>query len=83
ADLEAKNDDNLNYEDVAADSEVEKVSETIFEKEQSEAHNTDECNIGQLETRSEDPFNIYDLLNKKQENIIGDTNSNNTMKYPP
>ncbi|GJW59690.1 nucleotide-binding alpha-beta plait domain-containing protein [Tanacetum coccineum] len=69
ANLEDENDDNLNYEDVAADSEVEEVSETIFEKEQSQAHNTDECNIGQLETRLEDPFNIYDLLNKKQENI--------------
>ncbi|GJR25987.1 RNA-directed DNA polymerase, eukaryota [Tanacetum coccineum] len=58
-DSEAKNDDNLNYEDAAVDSEVEE------------------------ETRSEDPFNIYDLLNKKKENILGDTNSNNTMKYPP
>ncbi|GKA21497.1 zinc finger BED domain-containing protein RICESLEEPER 2-like protein [Tanacetum coccineum] len=41
-DSEAKNDDNLNYEDVAVDSEVEEVSETIFKKEQSQAHNTDE-----------------------------------------
>nr|GEX88756.1 RNA-directed DNA polymerase, eukaryota, reverse transcriptase zinc-binding domain protein [Tanacetum cinerariifolium] len=59
------------------------ISIGSFVEEQSQAHNTNECNIGQQETRSEDPFNIYDLFNRKQENIIGDTNSNNTMKYPP
>ncbi|GJX89895.1 RNA-directed DNA polymerase, eukaryota, reverse transcriptase zinc-binding domain protein [Tanacetum coccineum] len=34
------------------------------------------------DTRSEDPFNIYDLLNKKQDNIIGGSSSDDNMKYP-
>nr|GEV61494.1 RNA-directed DNA polymerase, eukaryota [Tanacetum cinerariifolium] len=34
-DLQAKNDDHMNYEDDAADSKVEVVSETIFKKDQS------------------------------------------------
>ncbi|GKC68316.1 hypothetical protein Tco_1100914, partial [Tanacetum coccineum] len=81
--LDVKNADKLNFEDVAGDNEVEEVSETIFEKEQSQDHKMDDCNIGQSEIRSEDPFNIYDLLNKKQDTVNGGTNSNNTMKYPP
>ncbi|GJR32145.1 nucleotide-binding alpha-beta plait domain-containing protein [Tanacetum coccineum] len=81
--LDVENADKLNFEDVAGDNEVEEVSETIFEKEQSQDHKMDDCNIGQSEMRSEDPFNIYDLLNKKQDTVNGGTNSNNTMKYPP
>nr|GEY76334.1 nucleotide-binding alpha-beta plait domain-containing protein [Tanacetum cinerariifolium] len=42
-DLQAENDDHMNYEDDAADSNVEVVSEMIFEKDQSQVHNTDEC----------------------------------------
>ncbi|GKC25876.1 RNA-directed DNA polymerase, eukaryota [Tanacetum coccineum] len=57
--LEVENADKLDYEDAAADSEVE-----------------------ESEIRSQDLFNIYDLLNKKQDNNNGGTNSNNTIKYP-
>nr|GFC34042.1 RNA-directed DNA polymerase, eukaryota [Tanacetum cinerariifolium] len=34
------------------------------------------------ETQSEDPFKIYDLLNKKKQNTSGDSSSNGSMKYP-
>nr|GEV92727.1 homeodomain-like protein [Tanacetum cinerariifolium] len=56
----------------AADSEVEEVSETNFDKEQSHYNKMDYCNTRQSEIRSDDPFNIYDLLNKKQDNTNGD-----------
>ncbi|GJU30970.1 RNA-directed DNA polymerase, eukaryota [Tanacetum coccineum] len=65
------------------ESDVEEVSETIFENEQSQTHKKDDFNIGQNDIRSEDPFNIYDLLNKKHENIIGGASSDDNMKYPP
>ncbi|GJY05674.1 nucleotide-binding alpha-beta plait domain-containing protein, partial [Tanacetum coccineum] len=81
--FDAKNDDKQDYEDVAEESDVEEVSKTIFEMEPSQDHKMNDCNVGQSGIRSEDPFNIYDLLNKKQDNINGGTNSNNTMKYPP
>ncbi|GKC91082.1 RNA-directed DNA polymerase, eukaryota, reverse transcriptase zinc-binding domain protein [Tanacetum coccineum] len=61
-----------NHATVEGESDVEEVSETIFEKEQYQAHKKDDLNVGQNDIRSEDPFNIYDLLNKKQYNIIGD-----------
>ncbi|GJU10513.1 hypothetical protein Tco_1132909 [Tanacetum coccineum] len=35
------------------------------------------------ESQSEDPFKIYDLLNKKKHNASSDTSSNLSMKYPP
>ncbi|GKB57145.1 hypothetical protein Tco_0913331 [Tanacetum coccineum] len=63
-------------------SDVEEVSDTIFENEQYQAHKKDDLNVGQNDIRSEDPFNIYDLLNKKQDNIIGGSCSDN-LKYPP
>ncbi|GJZ45600.1 RNA-directed DNA polymerase, eukaryota, reverse transcriptase zinc-binding domain protein, partial [Tanacetum coccineum] len=59
------------------------VFETIFENEQSQASKKDDLNIGQNDIHLEDPFNIYDLLNKKQDNIIGGSSSDYTMKYPP
>ncbi|GJR22899.1 binding partner of ACD11 1-like protein [Tanacetum coccineum] len=58
------------------------VSEAIFENKQSQAQKKDDLNIGQNDIRSEDPFNIYDLLNKKQDNIIGGSSSDDNMKYP-
>nr|GEV82680.1 UvrD-like helicase, ATP-binding domain, P-loop containing nucleoside triphosphate hydrolase [Tanacetum cinerariifolium] len=78
--LDIKNADKQDYEDTVGDSNVEEVSETIFKKEQSQVYDMDDGNAG---IHSEDPLNIYDLLNKKQDNINGGTNSNNTIKYPP
>ncbi|PWA74968.1 hypothetical protein CTI12_AA244290 [Artemisia annua] len=46
------------------DVDAEEVSETIFEKGLSQAQKKDDF-IGQNDTHSEDPFNIYNLLNKK------------------
>ncbi|GJY22819.1 hypothetical protein Tco_0396477, partial [Tanacetum coccineum] len=60
-----------NHGTVEGESDVEEVSDTIFENEQYQAHKKDDLNVGQNDIRSKDPFNIYDLLNKKQDNIIG------------
>nr|GEX33098.1 nucleotide-binding alpha-beta plait domain-containing protein [Tanacetum cinerariifolium] len=81
--LHDENVDKHKYATVKGESDVEEVSETIFENEQSQANKKDDLNIGQNNIRSEDPFNIYDLLNKKQYNIIGGSSSDDTMKYPP
>ncbi|GJY82239.1 hypothetical protein Tco_0495615 [Tanacetum coccineum] len=70
-----------NHATVEGESHVEDVSETIFENEQYQALKKDDLNVGQNDIRLEDPFNIYDLLNKKQDNIIGGSSSDN-MKYP-
>ncbi|GJT29734.1 hypothetical protein Tco_0910009 [Tanacetum coccineum] len=75
--------DKHKYATVKGESGVEEVSETIFENEQSQAHKKDDLNIGQNDIRSQDLFNIYDLFNKKQDNIIGGSSSNDNLKYPP
>ncbi|GJS17399.1 hypothetical protein Tco_0411871 [Tanacetum coccineum] len=71
-----------NHATAEGESDVEEVFETIFENEQYQAHKKDGLNVGQNDIRSEDPFNTYDILNKKQDNIIGGSSSDN-MKYPP
>ncbi|GKF59991.1 hypothetical protein Tco_0176777, partial [Tanacetum coccineum] len=52
--------------------DIEEVAETTFEKEQSSG-NVKEDYIGEQQiTRSEDPFKIYELLNKNKEKNNGD-----------
>ncbi|GKC71042.1 hypothetical protein Tco_1116925 [Tanacetum coccineum] len=63
--------DKHKYATVEGESDVEEVPETIFENEQYQAHKKDDLIVGHNDIRSEDPFNIYDLLNKKQDNING------------
>ncbi|GJR97215.1 RNA-directed DNA polymerase, eukaryota, reverse transcriptase zinc-binding domain protein [Tanacetum coccineum] len=71
-----------NHAIVEGESDVEEASETIFENKQYQAHKKDDLNVGQNDIRSEDPFSIYDLLNKKQDNNIRGYSSDN-MKHPP
>ncbi|GKB98256.1 nucleotide-binding alpha-beta plait domain-containing protein [Tanacetum coccineum] len=65
------------------EGDVEEVSKTIFEKEQDQVPKEDNFNIGENGCNSEDPFNNYGLLNKKQKNLNDGPKSNDTMKYPP
>ncbi|GJY39337.1 nucleotide-binding alpha-beta plait domain-containing protein [Tanacetum coccineum] len=39
--------------------------------------------VGQEDTHSEDPFNIYELLNKKKEDIPKGSSRDCSLKYPP
>nr|GEZ54607.1 RNA-directed DNA polymerase, eukaryota, reverse transcriptase zinc-binding domain protein [Tanacetum cinerariifolium] len=58
--------DNLNNDDdVRWDSEIDEVPDTIFEEKLSHT-NGDESFVENKEIRSEDPFNIYDLLKTKK-----------------
>nr|GFA13269.1 RNA-directed DNA polymerase, eukaryota, reverse transcriptase zinc-binding domain protein [Tanacetum cinerariifolium] len=59
-----------NHATVEGESDVKEVSKTIFDNEQYQAHKKDDLNVGQNDICLEDPFNIYDLLNKKQDNNI-------------
>ncbi|GJV11623.1 RNA-directed DNA polymerase, eukaryota [Tanacetum coccineum] len=64
-------------------SDVEEVPETVFEDRVQENNKSDELSTGQKENNSEDPFNIYSLLNKK--NVIQESNKNSehSLKFPP
>ncbi|GKC87099.1 RNA-directed DNA polymerase, eukaryota, partial [Tanacetum coccineum] len=70
-----------NEYDMEGDSDCEVVPETKLADE-SPILNKDEVSVGQNVVRSEDPFNIYDLLNKKKENITG-SKEDDSLKYPP
>nr|GEZ15315.1 tetratricopeptide repeat (TPR)-like superfamily protein [Tanacetum cinerariifolium] len=74
--------DKHKYATVEGESDVEEVSETIFEDEQSQAHKNDDINIRHNKIHLEDLFNIYDLLNKIQDNIVRGPRSDDNMKYP-
>ncbi|GKB15415.1 hypothetical protein Tco_0849338 [Tanacetum coccineum] len=64
------------------DSDVEEVPETKLE-ECLHKSNTEEASVGQIDMHSEDPFKIYDLLNKKKEDINKGPSLENSLKYPP
>ncbi|GKC65224.1 hypothetical protein Tco_1097822, partial [Tanacetum coccineum] len=68
---------------VEGESDLEEVAEIIFEKEQDFIEVKEGCNSVQKKTRSEDPFNIYDLLDKKMSAYCDIPNSDDTLKYPP
>ncbi|GJR67069.1 RNA-directed DNA polymerase, eukaryota [Tanacetum coccineum] len=69
-------------QNVEEESDLEEVAEIIFEKEQASVEVKEGCNSVQKETRSEDPFNIYDLLDKKKSAYCDVPNSDDTLKYP-
>ncbi|PWA89860.1 hypothetical protein CTI12_AA106450 [Artemisia annua] len=60
---------------VINDSDIEEVQETIFENSKSQNLNEAGRNVEQKHTQSEDPFNIYDILNKKKEKPNGGSSS--------
>ncbi|GKC34795.1 nucleotide-binding alpha-beta plait domain-containing protein [Tanacetum coccineum] len=64
------------------DNENELVPDSIFEDELHKI-NDEEGYVGQNKANSEDPFNLYDLLNKKKnEDNKGDYVEDN-LKFPP
>ncbi|GKB50952.1 RNA-directed DNA polymerase, eukaryota, partial [Tanacetum coccineum] len=90
-DQDSKSDDELSNEgsfdengglritpNVEGESDLEEVAETIFEKEQASVEVKEGCNSVQKETRSEDPFNIYDLLDKKKSAYLLDMEGDNS-----
>ncbi|GJQ95193.1 RNA-directed DNA polymerase, eukaryota, reverse transcriptase zinc-binding domain protein [Tanacetum coccineum] len=71
-----------NLATMEGESDVEEVPDTIFENVQSLIHQKDDLKDGQSDIHSEDPFNIYEILNKKQPNANGGTSSDDNLKYP-
>ncbi|GKC40585.1 RNA-directed DNA polymerase, eukaryota [Tanacetum coccineum] len=63
------------------DSEMEEVMETIFEGS-GQKNNLDKEHTDQKENYSEDPFDIYKLLNKKEVIVENEKNSEHSLKYP-
>nr|GEU77218.1 RNA-directed DNA polymerase, eukaryota [Tanacetum cinerariifolium] len=63
-------------------SDVKEVPETKYEEELHKI-NLREVSVGKKNARSEYPFNIYELLNKKQGDTTKDSCLEDSVKYPP
>ncbi|GJY62771.1 putative RNA-directed DNA polymerase, eukaryota, reverse transcriptase zinc-binding domain protein [Tanacetum coccineum] len=64
------------------DSDEEAVPDTKFEEEIPKT-NVEEVSVRQKDVHSVDPFNLYDLLNKKQDDNNKGHNVDDSLKYPP
>ncbi|GKE07931.1 nucleotide-binding alpha-beta plait domain-containing protein [Tanacetum coccineum] len=71
--------DNITEED----SEVEEVAETVFEQVTPSDLIKEASKDNHLEAHSEDPFNLYEILEKKKDNNEEGMNLNDSLKYPP
>nr|GEU33542.1 RNA-directed DNA polymerase, eukaryota, reverse transcriptase zinc-binding domain protein [Tanacetum cinerariifolium] len=71
-----------NVEDLEGDSDGEIVPDSKFE-EDFPNQKSEEDSVGQVNVQSEDPFNIYELLNHKRPVIDNNSNSKESLKYPP
>ncbi|GJX68534.1 RNA-directed DNA polymerase, eukaryota [Tanacetum coccineum] len=69
---------------IRSESDVDEIPKTVFENGKDFSNEVHSQNKGVVEASSEDPFHIYDLLNKKHENDIGNVRSQtgDTLKYP-
>ena len=63
------------------DSDEKAVSDTKFEEEIPKT-NVEEVSVGQKDAHSADPFNLYDLPNKKQDDNNKGHSVDNSLKYP-
>ncbi|GJS18522.1 hypothetical protein Tco_0412994 [Tanacetum coccineum] len=61
---------------IQSESDVEGIPETVFENEKDSPNETQSQNIESVKAQSEDPFNVYDILNKKHENVFAGENIN-------
>nr|GEW25666.1 RNA-directed DNA polymerase, eukaryota, nucleotide-binding alpha-beta plait domain protein [Tanacetum cinerariifolium] len=67
------------------DSDKKEIQETVFSSHKAESKGRDDINDVDDVIISEDPFKIYDLLEKQklQGNNVEDDISNGTINYPP
>nr|GFA07181.1 RNA-directed DNA polymerase, eukaryota [Tanacetum cinerariifolium] len=70
-----------NVEDLEGDSDGELVPDTKFEEDFPNQKGKEDS-VGQGNVQSEDPFNIYELLNHKRPVIDKNSNSKESLKYP-
>nr|GEW58132.1 nucleotide-binding alpha-beta plait domain-containing protein [Tanacetum cinerariifolium] len=78
---EPNEDDLENVADLKGDSDSKVVPDNKLDEKPLNNY-IEEASVGQKETRSEDPFNIYGVLNKKKENINKELNLDDSLKYP-
>ncbi|GJW36656.1 RNA-directed DNA polymerase, eukaryota [Tanacetum coccineum] len=71
-----------NFSTWAGDSDEEAVPDTKFEEEIPRT-NVEEVSVWQKDAHSADPFNLYDLLNKKQDANNKGHSVDDSLKYPP
>nr|GEV58834.1 RNA-directed DNA polymerase, eukaryota [Tanacetum cinerariifolium] len=71
-----------NVEDLEGDSDGEIVPDTKFEEDFPNQKGKEDS-VGQGNVQSEDPFNIYELLNHKRSVIDKNSKSKESLKYPP
>nr|GEV84792.1 RNA-directed DNA polymerase, eukaryota [Tanacetum cinerariifolium] len=90
SDEEFNNEDNLdengnlnNGSKMEDDSDLEEVPETIFEKQEPSADEKGDKSDNQVNPQSEDPFNIYDIRNKKNETNLENSKVEESLNYPP
>ncbi|GJT80931.1 hypothetical protein Tco_1055273 [Tanacetum coccineum] len=70
------------FNDLEGESDVEEVPETKFEDEPVD-NLGDDKSIRRSKTQSEDPFGVYELLNKKKKVSNNEGESHTSPAYPP
>nr|GEV69987.1 nucleotide-binding alpha-beta plait domain-containing protein [Tanacetum cinerariifolium] len=75
-------DGRVTWVEIEGDSDGEIVPDTKLE-EDFPNQKRKEDSVGQGNVQSEDPFNIYELLNHKRPIIDNNSNSKESLKYPP
>ncbi|GJT14950.1 RNA-directed DNA polymerase, eukaryota [Tanacetum coccineum] len=71
-----------NIENLEGDSDGDVVFDTKFDEE-THIKNDAENSVGQNNVHSEDPFNLYEILNKKRDDTNKDLKSDDSLRYPP
>ncbi|GJT42222.1 RNA-directed DNA polymerase, eukaryota, reverse transcriptase zinc-binding domain protein [Tanacetum coccineum] len=71
-----------NDAELEGDSDAEVVPDTKFDDEVPLILNAEEPSVRHKEMRSEDPFNLYELLNKKKEDNNTEASVKDSLKYP-
>ncbi|GJR64060.1 RNA-directed DNA polymerase, eukaryota [Tanacetum coccineum] len=79
---EPNGEDLKNAADLEDDNDREAVPDTKFDEEPHNV-NTEDASVGKKDARSEDPFHLYDLLNKKKKDNKNDSNLDDSLKFPP
>ncbi|GKC22714.1 RNA-directed DNA polymerase, eukaryota [Tanacetum coccineum] len=58
-------------------------SDDEHDSDDDNSNKPEELSTGQKENHSKDPFNIYELLNKKKDNVESEDKSEHSPQYPP
>nr|GEY18582.1 RNA-directed DNA polymerase, eukaryota [Tanacetum cinerariifolium] len=89
---EEDQDDNNGYDDEVKmrepdvfgdENDDDRIPETLPQDDVQDAKNMEEGEIPLNVEQSEDPFNIYPLINKNDEKDMNENDSKRSLKYPP